>query len=69
MGYASQQRKDLEDTINNTPCELVLIATPVDLTELIKINKPTMRINYEIEEIGRPTITDVIEKFLHGAVK
>ncbi|HKZ46352.1 MAG TPA: GTPase, partial [Thermodesulfobacteriota bacterium] len=64
MGYSSHQIKELEDTINNTPCDLVLIATPIDLTKIIKINKPTVRISYEIEEIGKPTIVDVIERFL-----
>jgi len=64
MGYSSHQIKELEDTINNTPCDLVLIATPIDLTKIIKINKPTVRISYEIEEIGKPTIADAIERFL-----
>ncbi|MBI5328004.1 MAG: GTPase [Deltaproteobacteria bacterium] len=64
MGYASQQIKDLEDTINNTPCDLVLIATPVDLGRIIKIDKPTVRVSYEIEEIGKPTIADIVERFL-----
>ncbi len=66
VGYANQQIKDLEDTINNIPCDLVVIATPVDLKRIIKINKPSVRISYEIEEIGKPTIADVIEKFLTG---
>lgn len=66
IGYASRQIKELEDTINNTPCDVVLIATPVDLTKIIKINKPTVRISYEIEEIGKPTIADIIERFLAG---
>lgn len=64
MGYATHQIKDLEDTINATPCDLVLIATPVDLTRIIKINKPTVHVSYEIEEMGRPTIADTIERFL-----
>ncbi len=67
MGYSSRQIKELEDTINNTPCDLVLIATPVDLTKIIKINKPIVRISYEIEEMGKPAIADVIEKFLYRA--
>ena len=64
MGYSSHQIKDLEDTINNTRCDLVLIATPVDLGKIIKIDKPTVRVSYEIEEIGKPTIMDVMERFL-----
>ncbi|MBI3755872.1 MAG: GTPase, partial [Deltaproteobacteria bacterium] len=64
MGYARHQIKDLEDTINAAPCDIVLIATPVDLTKIIKINKPTVRISYEIEEMGKPAIADVVERFL-----
>jgi len=64
MGYASHQIKELEDTINDTPCELVLIATPVNLARIIRINKPTVRVSYEIEEIGKLTVDNVIEKFL-----
>ncbi len=64
VGYANHQINELEETINNTPCDLVIIATPVDLTRIIKINKPSVRINYEIEEMGKPTIADVIERFL-----
>src|SRR3989338_472419 len=64
VGYASRQIKDLEDTINNIPCDLVVIATPVDLKRIIKINRPSVRVSYEIEEMGKPTIADVIEKFI-----
>lgn len=64
MGYSSRQIEDLEHTINNTPCDLVLLATPVDLARIIKINKPTVRISYEIEEMGKPTVADVVERFL-----
>lgn len=64
MGYSSHQIKDLENTINNTPCDIVVIATPVDLARIIKINKPTVRVSYEIEEMGKPAIADAIERFL-----
>jgi len=68
MGYGDQQTKDLEATINATPCDLVLIATPIDLRHLVKINKPSQRVRYELQEIGQPTLLEILkEKF--GAKK
>lgn len=66
MGYGDQQIKDLEDTINNTPCDAVLIATPVDLTKIISIKRPTLRVKYEVKEMGRPGLIDLIEEFIKG---
>jgi len=63
MGYSEQQIADLEKTIKNTPCDLVLIATPIDINRVIKIDKPTVKIGYELQEIGSPTIGDVIKDF------
>jgi len=63
MGYSDQQRHELEQTIANTPCDLVLIATPIDLARVIKIDKPTLRVGYEVEEIGGRVLTDLIDKF------
>jgi len=63
MGYGDEQVKDLEETINNTDCDLVIIATPIDLRRLITIDKPSVRVSYELQEIGRPTLEDVLEKF------
>ena len=63
MGYGKQQIKDLEDTINNTDCDLVIIGTPIDLRKLIKINKPALRVSYELQEIGKPDLKDVLKKF------
>lgn len=62
MGYGPQQVQDLEDTINATPCDLVIIATPIDLRRVLKINRPTQRVRYELQEIGRPTLQDVLSK-------
>ncbi len=64
IGYYGQQIKDLEATINNTPADVVVSATPIDLTRLIKPNKPVVRVKYELQEIGMPTLEDVISKFL-----
>lgn len=63
MGYGPRQIKELEETINRTDCDAVIIGTPVDLRKVIKINKPSVRAVYDIEEIGRPNLSDVLEKF------
>ena len=54
MGYSAMQRHELEETIAATPCDLVLIATPIDLARVIKINRPTVRVTYEVEELTKP---------------
>jgi predicted GTPase len=61
MGYGDEQRADLEATIRNTPCDLVLIATPMDLNRVIKIQKPSQRVGYELQEVGKPTLYDVLK--------
>lgn len=60
MGYGTKQVKELETTINGTPCDLVVIATPIDLKRLINIDKPALRVKYELQEIGSPTLTDAL---------
>ncbi len=64
MGYDNKQIKDLQKTINAIPCDSVIIATPIDLTRLLKINKPSVRVRYELEEIGKPDLEEVINRFL-----
>jgi len=64
MGYGSEQIKDLEKTINKVDCDCVIVATPVDLSKLIKIKKPSVRVTYEIDEIGKPDLRGVIDDFL-----
>jgi len=64
MGYSSLQRSELEETINSVPCELVLVATPIDLAHVIKLNKPHLRVTYEIEELGPPRLADLIKRFV-----
>jgi predicted GTPase len=61
MGYGPQQTSDLEETINAVPCDLVVVATPIDLRRVAKINKPSVRIRYELQEIGRPTLLDLLQ--------
>lgn len=64
MGYGEQQLKDLESTINNTDCDSVIIATPIDLNRIIKIKKPNTRVYYDLQEIGDPNLTQVIDEFV-----
>lgn len=64
MGYSPEQVKDLEETINNTDCDSVLIGTPIDLQRLIRLTKPATRVYYDLEEIGYPKLEDVLDEFL-----
>jgi predicted GTPase len=64
MGYGDQQLKDLETTINNTECDSVIIATPIDLNRIIKIKKPNTRVYYDLQEIGDPNLTEVLDEFI-----
>lgn len=64
MGYGAKQIGELEDTINNTPADLVLIATPIDLGRLINIRQPSQRVRYELQVIGQPTLAQLLERHL-----
>ncbi|MFA5794815.1 MAG: cyclic 2,3-diphosphoglycerate synthase [Candidatus Brocadiia bacterium] len=64
VGYSAQQIKDLEATIKKTPADLVIIATPIDLLKLVKIDKPSVRVTYELEEITKPTLEDIVKRML-----
>ncbi|HRY72167.1 MAG TPA: cyclic 2,3-diphosphoglycerate synthase [Spirochaetia bacterium] len=63
MGYGDQQVKDLEATINKVDCDTVVIATPIDLNRIVKINKPTVKVGYDLQEIGSPNLTEVLDEF------
>ncbi|MBN1572333.1 MAG: GTPase [Deltaproteobacteria bacterium] len=64
MGYGADQMEDLEETINSADCDLVIFATPIDLTRIINIKKPTVRVRYSYRDSGSPTIVDILnEKF------
>lgn len=63
MGYSAIQRHELEETINRTPCDLVLVATPIDLGKILNINKPCVRVSYEAEELTRPGLTEALAEF------
>jgi predicted GTPase len=64
MGYGEQQMKDLEETIAKTKCEVVIIGTPIDLRRIINIKQPSVRVTYDLQEIGKPTLVDVLKPFL-----
>jgi predicted GTPase len=68
-GYTPEQLAELEKTVNNTPADVVVLATPSDITRLIKINKPVVRVYYKLRVIEGPTIRDYIEMFLERAKK
>ena len=65
MGYGDQQLKDLEETINNTDCDSVLVATPIDLNRIINIRKPNTRVYYDLQEIGDPNLSQVMDEFVN----
>jgi predicted GTPase len=64
MGYGDKQVKDLEATIKRSKVDSVIIGTPIDLSRIIKIDKPMLRVTYDLEEIGRPTLEDALEPIL-----
>jgi len=66
MGYGSEQIADLAATIDKTPADLVVIGTPIDLRKVIDIKKPSVRVSYELEVIGRPNLEDAVEEYLSG---
>ncbi len=64
MGYGKEQIKELEETIKRTECDIVVTGTPIDIRRLIDVDKPVLRVRYELQEIGKPDLRDIIEKFL-----
>ncbi len=66
VGYNETQMSELEETINNTPCDVVLIGTPIDLTRVLNFEKPTVRAKYNLEELGSSTLESVLKKRFKG---
>jgi predicted GTPase len=60
MGYGEEQIRDLGETVDRTPADLVLIATPIDLRRVARFNKPAQRVGYELQELGRPDLRDAL---------
>jgi len=64
MGYGPEQIKDLEATIKKTPCDVVVIGTPIDLSRLVKMKQPAVRVRYDLQELGRPDLSDVLGRMM-----
>jgi predicted GTPase len=62
MGYGKEQMKDLEDTISKVNCDSVIIATPIDLNRIIKIDKPNTRVNYELGKKASEKLGEIIKR-------
>ena len=69
MGYSDKQVKDLEETINKVPCDTVIIGTPINLKRIVKMNKPAVRVSYELEEIGSPDLKAILSGFASSLKK
>jgi predicted GTPase len=64
MGYGNKQIRDLEKTINSSDAEIVIIGTPIDLRKILNMNKPAVRVYYELQEIGKPNLNDALKKLI-----
>ncbi len=62
MGYGETQIRELEETIHNADVDMVIVGTPIDLGRVLKIEQPSQRVRYELQEIGQPTLTDMLKK-------
>ena len=69
MGYGEKQMKELEETINRSDADVVVIGTPIDLRRVINLNKPAVRVRYELQEIGKPDLEDVLKDFFEKLEK
>ncbi len=69
MGYDEQQLRDLEETINATDCDVVVTGTPIDLSRLITSQRPIRRVRYQLEEVGQPTLADVLQPIVVAAAR
>jgi predicted GTPase len=64
MGYGASQIHDLEQTIRATPADIVMIATPIDLRRIVPMDKPAVRVRYDLQEIGEPNLAGVVQDFV-----
>ena len=64
MGYGEKLMRDLEQTIANNPCDVVVVGTPIDLPRFIKIKQPVVKIGYELQEIGQPDLKVILDEFV-----
>jgi predicted GTPase len=68
MGYGPDQIRDLETTINRVSCEAVIIGTPIDLRRILKIQKPSTRVQYSLEEESKPDLPAILDSFVRAKV-
>ncbi len=69
LGYGRKQMKELEEIINKVPADVIVLGTPSDISKYLKINKPVVKVSYEIKEVNEPSLEDVIEDFLNNIKK
>lgn len=69
LGYGGKQIAELKETIDHTPCDVVVIGTPIDLRRVMTINKPTVRVKYELQVLGPVTLDQILEEFLERGKK
>ncbi len=69
MGYGEQQIRDLGETISRTDCDAVIIGTPIDLSRIVKIDKPVTRVYYSLDEVGSPNLDEIVSAFVRSRVK
>lgn len=69
LGYMADQMRDLETTINSTPCDTVVLGTPTNLGRLLNLDKPTTRVRYELQEIGSPNLEEILSRIFKGKTK
>lgn len=69
LGYGEEEIKELEETINAVDADVVVSGTPIDITRFMKINKPVVRVEYELKEVSGPTIEQIVDEFVRKYVK
>jgi len=69
LGYGKEQIEELEKVVNSVPCDVVVIGTPIDLRRVLRLNKPAVRVTYELEELTSPNLEQILRKFLENAGK
>jgi len=66
LGYGENQIRELEETIDGTPCDVIVVATPIDLRRIVKMNKPSVRVRYELQEVGSPNLDEALSRRFPG---
>jgi predicted GTPase len=69
LGYSEKQVAELKETIDNTPCDVVVIGTPIDLRRVVTIKQPTVRVNYELKVLGPVSLEHILDEFIKRSVK